>query len=648
MNQASLDYQSYLLRLRRADNAGWPNWWASLESTTTGEYHSFADLDGLLVFLRAQTGTIASGATAQAAVALIEALQTGSSQASFHLARLLQADWDSALRPLAGGVAQRLGIDQDDVYQAFVDAAQDYQAPEGAGTSARDKSYPLDLVKLRQAEEALRRHNRELSLLNRAIQALSSSLDLDRVLANILEETLHLLNVAACSVWLIESETGDLVCRQAVGPGSAAMRGRRLALEEGITGQVARTGESLLVPDTQTGTHGLEGTDRQPDLPTRSIIGVPLRVEGSIIGVLQAVDDSINRFSPSDQILLQSLAAAAAIAIINASLVETLHQRTLKLQSQNEELDAFAHTVAHDLKSPLGLSIGFGRVLAQELADTQNPTVRECVDTIVQTGYNMNTIVDELLLLSTVRKMDAVALEPLDMTAVVAGAQQRLLAEIAERQVEIILPQAWPTALGYGPWIEEVWANLLSNAIKYGYRPEAGVPPRVELGFDRSPNRSPTSLCIRFWVRDNGPGLSVEEQQQLFTEFTRLHKKRAIGHGLGLSIVRRIMEKLGGEAGVESTPGQGSLFYFTLPVAQAPSMEEQQAVEVYDELSNRVSDLPHGLVERLAQAATRTDMAAVDGCISEIRARDATLGDSLTSLADDFAYDQILRVIQSR
>jgi hypothetical protein len=213
--------------------------------------------------------------------------------------------------------------------------------------------------------------------------------------------------------------------------------------------------------------------------------------------------------------------------------------------------------------------------------------------------------------------------------------------------VEIILPQAWPVALGYGPWVEEVWANLLSNAIKYGGQPEAGVPPRVEMGFDESPSRSLADSRIRFWVRDNGPGLAREEQRQLFTEFTRLHKKRARGHGLGLSIVRRIVGKLGGEVGVESTPGQGSLFYFTLPVAQAPAMKEQD-VEVYDDLSERVSNLPHDLVERLAQAATRTDMAAVNECISEIRARDATLGDRLASLAYDFAYDQILKGIQNR
>jgi signal transduction histidine kinase len=115
-------------------------------------------------------------------------------------------------------------------------------------------------------------------------------------------------------------------------------------------------------------------------------------------------------------------------------------------------------------------------------------------------------------------------------------------------------------ALGYAPWLEEVWANYISNAIKYG-----GQPPLVELGADSLP-----SSQVRFWVRDNGPGLKPEEQERLFTPFTRLDQARARGHGLGLSIVRRIVEKLNGSVGVESQtiPGKGCTFWFTLKQAE--------------------------------------------------------------------------------
>jgi signal transduction histidine kinase len=133
---------------------------------------------------------------------------------------------------------------------------------------------------------------------------------------------------------------------------------------------------------------------------------------------------------------------------------------------------------------------------------------------------------------------------------------------IGRFRAEVALPDNWPVALGYGPWIEQVWVNYLSNAIKYG-----GEPPRVELGADASGDAGLSQGRVRFWVRDNGPGLGEEEIGRLFVPFTRLDQARAQGHGLGLSIVRRIVEKLGGGVGVESEPGEGSLFYFALPLA---------------------------------------------------------------------------------
>ncbi len=168
------------------------------------------------------------------------------------------------------------------------------------------------------------------------------------------------------------------------------------------------------------------------------------------------------------------------------------------------------------------------------------------------------------MLLTGVRKQKVV-LESLDMGSIVEESIERLqmLVQETNAQITFVDRDAWPTVLGYAPWIEEVWVNYISNAIKYG-----GQPPIVELGAEPridQPTGRPEKGC--FWVRDNGPGLSAESQLVLFIPFTRLDQARAKGHGLGLSIVQRIVEKLGGEVGVESEPGQGSNFFFTLPVA---------------------------------------------------------------------------------
>jgi len=251
------------------------------------------------------------------------------------------------------------------------------------------------------------------------------------------------------------------------------------------------------------------------------------------------------------------------LQVANAKLTERLEEvahANAELQARNEELDAFAHTVAHDLKSPLTLLIGLSGVL-EDPAGIAVEEISRYMHVIAQNGRKMSNIVDELLLLASVRQIEQVALHTLDMGSVVAEAQRRLLYMVQERQAEIVLPASWPKAMGYSPWVEEVWVNYLSNAIKYG-----GNPPYMELGWDRStsqPANQPS--IIRFWVRDNGSGLAPEEQARLFTPFERLHQIRVQGHGLGLSIVHRIVKKLGGQVGVQSKVGEGSVFWFTLP-----------------------------------------------------------------------------------
>jgi signal transduction histidine kinase len=248
-------------------------------------------------------------------------------------------------------------------------------------------------------------------------------------------------------------------------------------------------------------------------------------------------------------------------------MVENLRQYAAELEARNEELDAFAHTVAHDLKAPANKIIGYAEMLLdEEHGPLPEEVRRECLKIMAQGARQVSTLVDELLLLAQVRS-EEVQLTPLDMKAIVDGAAHRLSFMIRKRRAELILPDAWPTALGYGPWVEEVWVNYISNAVKYGGSVDDEVPPRIELGFDTEPgeDESLTRLRIRFWVRDNGLGLTPKEQEGLFTPFTRLEQVETKGHGLGLSVVRRIVEKLGGEVGVESQKGRGSVFSFTLP-----------------------------------------------------------------------------------
>jgi signal transduction histidine kinase len=299
-------------------------------------------------------------------------------------------------------------------------------------------------------------------------------------------------------------------------------------------------------------------------------MALPLLSHGHCIGAVTVQSDREAAFSREDIAALQVMAEHLAIAIENARLYDSLHDelaerkqaeerlhlRTAELQERNEELDAFAHIVAHDLKSPLALITGYADLVNHTYEDMPNKEILEYLRQISQTGHQMDGIINELLLLAGVRYV-SVEMQPLDMARVVAQAQERVAHVVQEREAQIELPSVWPTAMGYGPWVEEVWVNYLSNALDYG-----GHPPHVALGADTEPDG-----MVRFWIRDNGEGILQADQELLFNPFTLPTQSISKGHGLGLSIVKSIVEKLGGQVDVESKPGYGSTFSFTLPSA---------------------------------------------------------------------------------
>jgi PAS domain S-box-containing protein len=238
---------------------------------------------------------------------------------------------------------------------------------------------------------------------------------------------------------------------------------------------------------------------------------------------------------------------------------EALQQHALELAVRNEELDAYAHTVAHGLKNVLQLLMGHCGSLIMSHSEMSAEKIRTTLEQVDIAAQKMSGIIESLMLLSGIRR-ETLTLEPLDMVPIIDEVKIRLKAMIEEYQADIILPEAWPTALGYAPWIEEVWDNYISNAIKYG-----GSPPRVYLGGEETEGG-----MVRFWVRDNGDGIPEEKWPLIFSSFGSVEYNGAKGHGLGLSIVERIVKKLGGTVALESSSGAGSTFTFTLPRTMHP------------------------------------------------------------------------------
>jgi PAS domain S-box-containing protein len=437
------------------------------------------------------------------------------------------------------------------------------------GQVVRLAVFASDITERKHVNMALNRKTYQQERLLETARYLTASLDLKEVLTRIGIRANELLDAYGCTIYQLEVDARTLTPVVAVEPAyEQEILSAPLDLDTSFTGQAIKARRSMVFNDALHDPAGYQipGTPFEED---ERIIVTPFIVDGQILGAM-----CLNRigrvFTEEDLALAETFASYAETALKNAQIHQALQQEVeernraedalrqsmVELRSRNEELDAFSHTVAHDLQNPLSVIIGMADVLHDESAAMPLDVLRTHLQTIAQSGRKMDQIIDELLLLAQVRR-GQVNVSRLPMDSIVTEARERLADMIEQFQAEIMVPAWWPPALGYAPWIEQVWINYLSNAIKYG-----GRPPYVELGATPEPDGS-----VRFWVKDNGPGLTREEQARLFTPFTRLDQVRVSGQGLGLSIVRRVIDRLGGQVGIESSgvPGQGSVFSFTLP-----------------------------------------------------------------------------------
>lgn len=239
-----------------------------------------------------------------------------------------------------------------------------------------------------------------------------------------------------------------------------------------------------------------------------------------------------------------------------------IHQRdqmrelNAELESRNGDLDAFARTVAHDLKNPLTTIVGMADVLLDDPRVASSEETKDCVRSILESGERSAEIIDGLLLLHGIQH-EAQVLELVDTDTTVDTALETMTRAIEENNAVVTRSGSMLPVVGYGPWLTQVWINLIGNAIKYG-----GSPPTVDLAARATPNG-----MVRFEVRDNGVGIASVDHARVFREFERGSSTGVEGHGLGLAIVNRVVSRLDGDTGIDDADDGGSVFWFTVPAA---------------------------------------------------------------------------------
>lgn len=225
-----------------------------------------------------------------------------------------------------------------------------------------------------------------------------------------------------------------------------------------------------------------------------------------------------------------------------------LHSSLVELKDKNLRLQMFSRALAHDIRSPLSAVLGYSSMMLAE-----NKFDRQAMESI-QSGANLiEDILSSLLLMATASR-ENVTTSPTALTPLAELCVQDLRLEIEHAGAVVEVARDMPDCLAFEPWLRRALTNLISNALKYG-----GQPPHIRLFAESSED------VVRFHVTDNGQGLNLEQRDKLFKEFARLSPDRAPGLGLGLVLVKQLVERMGGSVGVDSEVGQGTTFYFELP-----------------------------------------------------------------------------------
>lgn len=296
-----------------------------------------------------------------------------------------------------------------------------------------------------------------------------------------------------------------------------------------------------------------------PLLPkTRSEIALPLITHGSIIGAMTIQSEKPAAFSRADITALQAMADLVANAIENARLFTERVLLTRQLEAQNEELERYTYTVSHDLRSPLVTIRGFLGYLKQDIASGDLKRFENDLKRIANAVDTMQLLLNQLLELSRIGRITNPS-EKIRFDSLVWEALDLLTGPLDAAKIRLNVSGAFPVVYVDRLRIVEVIQNLISNAVKFmGNQTE----PSIEIGMQGMD----TDGKPIFFVRDNGIGIEPQYHERIFGLFNRLNPSIE-GTGIGLTLVKRIIETHGGRIWVESEPGNGATFFFTLPTA---------------------------------------------------------------------------------
>jgi len=429
--------------------------------------------------------------------------------------------------------------------------------------------------------QALDRRVAEFITLRNVAQTAVESLDLDEILNSSLDKVVELLRVEVAAVSFANEQDGKTITavRGDVSPGFLDKL-RELSTRHSIAERVAVLGVPVVIEDTSKYPQLVDISISQEGL--RSIAAVPLKSSGRVIGTLVVGSHDLHSFSSGDIQLLSAIGEGLGPTLKAAALYEALQEKNRQLAAQNEALVAqqqaliektreaeeanqlkseFLARMSHELRTPLNAVIGFSELTLDEVPGPLNEEQRQCLEDILTAGRHLLNLVNEVLDISKIESgKTEFRLTYLALTDVVKWLRKTMVPVLRPRKqrLDAIIEEGLPRVYADESKLRQVLLNLVSNAAKFS--PD-GSKIRVEAV--RKGNWCQISVI------DSGVGIREEDQKRIFEPFYRVDTaftKEQQGTGLGLAVVKQIVEKHGGQVWVESEYGKGSTFRFTLPI----------------------------------------------------------------------------------
>jgi len=421
----------------------------------------------------------------------------------------------------------------------------------------------------------------EFTILHQIVQTGTEMLELEQVLSNALERVMQLMAVDSGAILLTNEQKGNLSTVARGGVSTEFLKKlKKLPSSNNITGRLILSGMPLVVEDTAKYPQLADSLLSEEGL--QSIAAVPLRSSGLIIGTLIIASRNLRSFNSGEIHLLNTIGEGLGPALKNAELYEVLRGKNRQLDEQNQELRSrqrklveksrevevasrlkseFLANMSHELRTPLNVVIGFSELMLDQAPGPVNKEQRECLADILSSGRHLLGLIDQVLDLSKIESgRTELRLAEVALPQVIESLKNTMLPILKpKRQIlDISIEEGLPAVSADKAKLRQVFFNLLSNSSRF--TPEGG---RIEI------KAVSNGTHCRVSVTDNGIGIKKEDQDRIFEPFCQLDSTPARGNngtGLGLVVVKQIVEKHGGQVWVESEYGKGSRFSFTLPL----------------------------------------------------------------------------------